>query len=138
MPRPLRFIPDETKIWTDSYGRQVAVIEVTVRAKQSRYLLRPSPEVRDVVVGVMAHVQQRLKFDVYGYAFLSNHGSYLIGVTDAHHQARIMRDIHSKIATELKRPELSDWPGGIFEKRGRPIIVADEADLVARPVLGSP
>ena len=132
MPRPLRYVPEEAKTWTDSYGRKVAVVEVTIRAYQSRYLFRPSPEIRDVIVGVMAHVQKRVKFDIYGYAFLSNHGSYLIGVTDAEHQGAIMRDVHSKISTELKREELSDWTGGVLGQRGRPILVAGEDDLVAR------
>ena len=88
MPRPLRYVPQEAKTWTDSYGRKVAVVEVTIRAYQSRYLFRPSPEVRDVIVGVMAHVQKRVKFDVYGYAFLSNHGSYLIGVSNVNYFGR--------------------------------------------------
>ena len=55
MPRPLRYIPEDAKTWTDSRGRKVAVVEVTIRAKQSRFLLRPSAEVRDVIVGAIAH-----------------------------------------------------------------------------------
>ncbi len=132
MPRPLRYIPMEAKSWTDSRGQKIAVVEITIRAKQGRFLLRPSPEVRDVIVGAMAHAQRTHEFDVYGYSFLSNHGSYLVGVTDPKHQAAIMQSIHSKIGIELRRPEFSDWQGGIIERRGRPILVANEEDLVSR------
>ena len=30
MPRPLRFIPEDYRNWTDSYGRPIAVVEVTI------------------------------------------------------------------------------------------------------------
>jgi hypothetical protein len=132
MSRQLRYIPDEMKIWTDSWGQKIAVSEITIGAQQGRFLLRPSPEVRNIIVSAMAHAQEVHKFDVYAYSFLSNHGSYLIGVTGAEHQAAIMRDIHSKIGLELRRREFSDWTGGIFHRRGRPILVANAEDLIAR------
>ena len=39
MPRPLRYIPMEAKSWTDSRGQKIAVVEITIRAKQGRFLL---------------------------------------------------------------------------------------------------
>ena len=62
MSRPLRFIPDEYKNWTDSYGRDIAVVEITIRTVLGMFLLKPTPQNRSIIVGVMAHVQQRLKF----------------------------------------------------------------------------
>ena len=132
MSRQLRYVPDEVKIWTNSWGQMIAVSEITIGAQQGRFLLRPSPEVRDIIVGAIAHAQEVHKFDVYAYSFLSNHGSYLIGVTDAEKQAAIMRDIHSKIGLELRRPEFSNWTGGIFHRRGLPILVANAEDLISR------
>ncbi len=44
MTTPLRFIPEEAKLWTDSKGRPIAIAEVTVRTVQGRFLfcsLRP-------------------------------------------------------------------------------------------------
>jgi hypothetical protein len=44
MSRRLRYIPEGG-----------AVVEVTCRTIHSRFLLRPSPELNDIVVGVLAH-----------------------------------------------------------------------------------
>ena len=100
MSRPLRFVPEEYTNWTDSYGRDIAVVEITTRTLLGMFLLKPTPHNRSLIVGVMAHVQERLKFDVYGYAWLSNHGSYLVGVTGPKHQSAIMREIHGQLARE--------------------------------------
>ncbi len=132
MPRPLRFIPEDYLNWTDSYGRPIAVVEVTIRTLLGMFLLKPTRQTRDLTVGIMAHVQESLKFDIYGYAWLSNHGSYLIGVTGPDHQAAIMQEIHSQLARELGRPEDSNWSGAFWGRRGRPILVADEEDQIQR------
>ena len=132
MSRPLRFVPEEYTNWTDSYGQEIAVVEITIRTLLGMFLLKPTPQNRSLIVGVMAHVQERLKFDVYGYAWLSNHGSYLVGVTGPKHQSAIMREIHGQLARELGRPECSDWDGGFWGRRGRPILVADAVDQIER------
>ena len=116
----------------DSWGRRIAVVEVTIRTIQGMFLLKPTEKNRELIVGVMAHVQERLKFDIYGYAWMSNHGSYLIGVTGPKHQADIMQELHSQLAKELGRFENSDWNGPFWGRRGRPILVADEADQIKR------
>ena len=132
MPRPLRFVPEEFRNWTNSQGRPIAVHEVTVRTILGMFLLKPTPANRELIVGVMAHVQERLQFELYGYAWLSNHGSYLIGVNSAEHLSAIMRELHSQLATELGRPQYSNWSGAFWARRGRPIQVVTEADLVER------
>ena len=111
MSRPLRFVPEEYRNWTDSYGQEIAVVEITTRTLLGMFLLKPTPQNRSIIVGVMAHVQRRLKFEIYGYAWLSNHGSYLVEVTGPEHQSAIMREIHGQLARELGRPEYSDWDG---------------------------
>ena len=42
MPAPLRFIPEEAKLWTDQKGRPIAIAEVTIRTIQGRYLMKPT------------------------------------------------------------------------------------------------
>ena len=64
MSRSLRFIPDEYKNWTDSHGRDIAVVEITIRTVLGMFLLKPTPQNRSIIAGVMAHVQRRLKFDI--------------------------------------------------------------------------
>jgi hypothetical protein len=68
MSRPLRFVPEEYRNWTESYGQEIAVVEITIRTLLGMFFLTPTPQNRSLMVGVIAHVQQRLKFDIYGYA----------------------------------------------------------------------
>ena len=132
MPSPKRFIPEEAKLWTDQKGRPIAVVEVTIRTIQGRYLFLPTERHTSLIRGVIGRALSMLDFELYGYAFLSNHGSMLIGVRDAHHLARVMNYIHSNIPRELGRPEHSDWKGGMLERRGRPIVVLGDGELEDR------
>jgi hypothetical protein len=45
MPRPLRFIPEKS------------LVEITTRALQGRLLLKPSPELTDLILGVIGKAQ---------------------------------------------------------------------------------
>jgi hypothetical protein len=45
MPRPLRFIPEHS------------LVEITTRTLQGRLLLKPSPELNDLVLGVIGKAQ---------------------------------------------------------------------------------
>ena len=90
MPTPLRYIPEEAKLWTDSQGRRIAIVEVTIRCIMGTFLLAPRPEHVRIVRGVLAKALKELDFELFGYAFLSNHGSMLYGVRDAVHLATIM------------------------------------------------
>ena len=117
MTSQLRFIPDEAKLWTDSKGRPIAIAEVTVRTVQGRFLLQPTPDNTRLILGVLGRAQARLDFELYAYAYLSNHGSILVGVRSAHHLARVMNYIHGNIPKELGRKENSDWSGKFWCSR---------------------
>ena len=96
------------------------------------YLLKPTDRNRSLILGVLGRAQEQLDFELYGYAYLSNHGSLLIGVRDAGHMARVMEFVHSNTARELGRTEHSNWRGRFGARRGRPILVLNPEDLVAR------
>ena len=66
MARRLRFIPEGG-----------ALVEVTCRTVQSRLLLRPSPELNDIIVGILGRAQRIYEVMVIAAAFASNH--YLCG-----------------------------------------------------------
>ena len=53
MAAPLRFIPEEAKLWTDQKGRPIAIAEVNIRTIQGRYLMKPTPENTDLLLGVI-------------------------------------------------------------------------------------
>ena len=83
MSTPLRFIPDSAKRWTNASGERIAVVEVTIRTILGIYLLKPTERNRSLILGVLGRAQAQLGFELYGYAYLSNHGSLLVGVRDA-------------------------------------------------------
>ncbi len=132
MTTPLRYIPEEAKLWTDKKGRPIAIIEVTIRCIMGTYLLVPRPKHVRILLGVLGRAVATLDFELYGYCYLSNHGSLLIGVRDEAHQAQIMEFIHSNIARELGRKEYSNWRGRFWSRRGRPILILSAEDLVER------
>ena len=132
MSTPLRFIPDSAKRWTNASDERIAVVEVTIRTILGIYLLKPTERNRSLILGVLGRAQAQLGFELYGYAYLSNHGSLLVGVRDAVELAKLMEFIHGNIARELGRKEQSDWRGRFWGRRGRPILVLTDADLVSR------
>ena len=80
MPSPLVFVPEEAMLWEDSQGRPIAIVEVTVKCLHGRGLLHPNQHSRSLLLGVIGRAQVMYDFELFGYAYLSNHGSILIGV----------------------------------------------------------
>jgi REP element-mobilizing transposase RayT len=118
MARPLRFVPPG------------AVVEVTARTTGSRFLLRPSEEVNDLVLGVLGRAQWLYGVQVFGIVVMSNHLHMLLGVTDAAQLAGFMRHALGNIAQEVGRHHR--WSGRFWGRRYRSIVVADEPAQVAR------
>jgi hypothetical protein len=61
MSRRIRFIPDDG-----------ALVEVTFRALQSRFLLRPGPSLDAIIVGALARAQRRYAVRIIAFFFASN------------------------------------------------------------------
>jgi len=72
MTRPLRCIPDGG-----------SVVEVTSRTLHSRLLLRPDPELNQIIGGALGRAQRLYGVAILGYVFLSNHYHLLLRVQDA-------------------------------------------------------
>ena len=132
MATPLRFIPDDTKLWPDRHGHPIAVVEVTTRTVQGRFLLKPTQENTSLILGVLGRAQRRYDFDLFGYAFLSNHYSLLLGVRSPEHLATTLCYINGNIARELGRTENSDWKEKFWGRRSRCILVLTDDDLRSR------
>jgi hypothetical protein len=78
MARSVRFVPEGG-----------ALVEVTVRTRQSRLLLRPSPVLNEIVViGVLGRAQKRYGLLCCGVVFVSTHWHALLWVEDAEQLAR--------------------------------------------------
>ncbi len=103
------------------------LVEVTTRAVQRRFLLRPSRKVNDIVVGALARAQRKYGMKVCYCVYLSNHAHLLLWPDDGKQLADFMRYAHSKVAKELGR--LHDWRGGIFERRYTSIDLSEEREM---------
>jgi hypothetical protein len=72
MSRRIRFIPDSG-----------ALVEVTCRALQSRFLLRPGPTLDAIILGALARAQRRYAVRIIAFFFASNHFHLILEVDDA-------------------------------------------------------
>ncbi len=113
MARRLRFIPPGG-----------ALAEITCRTFQGCYLLKPSPAVNDLILGVLGRAQRLYPVEVHAFVFMSNHYHLLISVPDAHRMAEFMRYFNSNLARELGR--MRGWRDKVWSRRYQAIVVSDE------------
>ena len=116
MSRPLRYQPDE---WSTFF--------VTARCIHGRFLLRPSPTVNRLIIGVLARASERFDVKLFGICFLSNHYHLLISSRNASTLAAFMQYIGSNIAREVGR--LHGWKEKFWGRRYYASIVLDEGAL---------
>ncbi|MEM9488932.1 MAG: hypothetical protein AAGC55_07290 [Myxococcota bacterium] len=93
-------------------------------------LLRPSPELNRLVLGVLGRALQLYDVQLHGFAFLSNHAHWLISPANGGELAKFMAHVLRNISGEVAR--LHDWEGPLWSRRYRAIPVVDEASQVAR------
>jgi REP element-mobilizing transposase RayT len=113
MPRSIRFIPEGG-----------ALVEVTDRTVQARFLLVPSLELNEVVRGVLGRAQRLYKVRICGFVALSNHIHALLWVDDAFQLANFMGYFASNLAREIAR--LTGWTDKIWARRYQAIMISDE------------
>ena len=121
MARYPRYVPEEG-----------ALVEVTCRTFQGRFLLRPRQDLNDIVVGVLARfLEKRPNIGLVGIVVLSTHLHLLLSVESQEDLSNLMRDFGSKTAREVNR--LYGWSGSLFSSRYRSICVTTEpAAQIAR------
>jgi REP element-mobilizing transposase RayT len=113
MARRLRYIPPNS------------VVEVTTRTIQGRFLLRPSPELNALILGIIGRALTRYAVQVHALAFLSNHYHMLLSVADAQALSKFMEYVNGNIAKEAGR--MHGWKDKFWARRYQAIVVADEA-----------
>ena len=99
-------------------------MEVTSRTIQSRFLLRPSPELNEIIVGALGRARELYPVDLCGAAFLSNHYHLLLRVPDAKLLSKFMNHFNSNLAREVGRR--TGWKDKIWARRYQSILVSDE------------
>jgi hypothetical protein len=118
MARPLRFVPPKS------------MVEVTTRTMQGRLLLRPSPELTDIILGIIGKAQDMYGMAIHAFVVLSTHAHFLLSPTDADQMALFMQFVNANIAKEAGR--LHGWREKFWSRRYRSIVVADEKAAYAR------
>ena len=113
MSRPLRFVP-----------AQRTLVEVSTRTIQSRFLLRPSNTLNEIVLGILGRAQEIYGVGLCGYAFASSHYHLLLLVDSAKQLSGFMGYFNSNLAREAGR--LVDWREKFWSRRYRAIVVSDE------------
>ncbi|HVV87154.1 MAG TPA: hypothetical protein VHE35_29140 [Kofleriaceae bacterium] len=113
--------------WT----RTNMMYEVTVKTIQGRYLLRPSREVRDVILGVISQAQSRYAgIALYAFVFTRNEATLLLSSSDETQMSRFMCYVLGSISRRLGR--LLDWSGKLWHGRYRAVPILDEEAITLR------
>ena len=113
MGRRLRYIPEGG-----------AVVEITSRTVGARYLLKPSQEVNEVIIGVLARAQRFYEVPIHALVFMSNHYHLLISVEDACQMARFMNYVNGNLAKEVGI--FNDWHEKYWSRRYQGIVVYNQ------------
>jgi REP element-mobilizing transposase RayT len=113
MSRPIRFIPEEG-----------ALVDITCRTIQSRYLLRPDPALKEIVLGVLGRAQRLHPVEISAFFVASNHYHLLAWVPDVERMADFMGYFQTNVAREVGR--LRKWRDKIWSRRYEAIVISDE------------
>ncbi|MDX1998009.1 MAG: transposase [Thermoanaerobaculia bacterium] len=108
-----------------------SLVEVTCRTFQNRRLLRPTPEVRDLILGILGRAQRRYPIEIHALVFLSTHYHLLVTTPDALLLSRFVGYLNSNVAREIGR--LTGWRDHFWGRRYQAILVSsEEAAQVSR------
>ena len=99
-------------------------MEITSRTVQSRFLLRPSADLNEIVVGVLGRAREFYPVEICGAVFLSNHYHLLVWVPDAKRMADFAGYFNSNLAREVARR--TGWSDKVWARRYVSIVVSDE------------
>ncbi len=115
MGRKLRFVPPGG-----------AVVEVTTRTVQERFLLRPDRQLNDIVIGLLARAQKKYPVEIHAFVAMSNHIHLLLSVATARRLSRFMRHFNGNLSKEVGR--MRGWSGQLWGRRYSSIVVSDEPE----------
>lgn len=108
-----------------------ALVEVTCRTIQGRFLLRPSSELEEIVAGVLARAYANYPVDIVAVTCLSNHVHLLLRPETQFLLSMFMGFFKRNVTKEVNR--LHGWEGPAWHGRYKAIPVEDrESVQVAR------
>jgi hypothetical protein len=115
MPRRLRHVPPGD-----------LPVEVTQRTLQGRLLLTPTPELCQIILGVLGRAQRLFEMTLHAFAFLANHFHLIASPRDAKHLADFVGYVSGNIAREVAR--LQDWPEKVWGRRYASVPISGEPE----------
>ena len=112
MARPLRYVPPNS------------LVEITCRTLHGRFLLRPSRDLNEIVLGILARAARIYRLKLCAFVYLSNHCHLLLRPVDARQLARFMGFVNGNLAKEAGR--LHRWRERVWGRRYTAIVVSHE------------
>jgi REP element-mobilizing transposase RayT len=107
-----------------------SLVEVSCRAIASRFLLKPSREVNELIAGILARAARLYPVEVVAFTFLSSHYHGLLFVESPERLAEFMRYLNSNLALEMGRAH--DWQCRFWGDRYSAIPVSNEEQAQVR------
>ena len=116
MPRNVRYLPDSG-----------ALVEITQRTFEERFLFRPSSEVNAIFVGCLARAQKHTAAEVHAVAVMSDHFHLLASFRTVEQMARFMGHLKANLSKEINR--LHGRRGPMYPGRYSHVVVTGEPEV---------
>lgn len=107
-----------------------AVVEITTRTIQGRFLLRPSPKLTKTLTGILARALARYGLLIHAFFFASNHYHLIVTIPDVRRLALFMNYVNGNVAREAGRRV--GWKDKFWCRRYRSIEILDDEAQVER------
>ncbi|MFA6034495.1 MAG: transposase, partial [Myxococcota bacterium] len=95
-----------------------------------RFLLKPSPELNQLILGIIGRALSLYKINIYLFVALSNHMHWLLSAPDTSELARFMNHVNGNIAREVAKLYL--WHDHVWGRRYTAIPILDDESIIGR------
>ena len=106
------------------------VVEVTLRVIHGRFLLRPSDDLNEIILGILGRAQEACGIRIHAFIFMSNHYHLILSLPDADALAKFECYLNGNLAREVGR--LHGWKEKVWSRRYTAIPILDDVAMVAR------
>jgi REP element-mobilizing transposase RayT len=110
--------------------RSKTTFEITIKTIHGRFLLRPSKQLNEIILGVLGRFLPRYKVELHLIVVASNHIHMIVTVEDIQSLSNFMRDFNGNVAREVGR--LHNWREKFWCRRYASISILDDAKMMER------
>ncbi len=105
-------------------------VEITTRTVRGEYLLRPSEELNEIILGILGRAQLMYGIWLHLFVFMSNHYHLIATIPDAKVLADFACYLNGNLAREANRQLGREGP--VWSRRYRSIEILDDVAMVDR------